>query len=82
MPITPPETVTPCDYTWGKKEKGMEKQQLTRPEPATSRSVADPLAAEPRSPPASIDPFPSQEFSLPCDYDHKRVIISCADFLP
>ena len=41
-----------------KKEKGMEKQQLTGPEPATSRSIADPMAAEPRSPPASIDPFP------------------------
>ena len=28
-----------------KKKKGMEKQQLTRPEPATSRSIANPLAA-------------------------------------
>ena len=27
-----------------KKKKGMEKQQLTRQEPATSRSVANPLA--------------------------------------
>ena len=43
----------------GKKEKGMKKQkQLTGPEPATPRPIADPLAAEPRSPPASIDPFP------------------------
>ena len=32
----------------GKKEKGMKEQQLTRPEPETSRSIADPLAAEPR----------------------------------
>ena len=31
--------------------------QLTGPEPATSRSIADPLAAEPRLSPASIDPF-------------------------
>ena len=30
-----------------KKEKGKEKQQLTGPEPATARSIADPLAAEP-----------------------------------
>ena len=32
---------------------GKEKQQLTEPEPATSRSTADPLAAEPWSLPAS-----------------------------
>ena len=31
-----------------RKEDGVEEQQLTRPEPATSRSVAVPLAAEPR----------------------------------
>ena len=30
-----------------KKEKGKEKQQLTRPEPATSTSIANPLAAKP-----------------------------------
>ena len=36
----------------------MKKRQLTEPEPATSRAIADPLAAEPRFPPASIDPFP------------------------
>ena len=35
----------------------MKKQQLTGPEPATSRSIANPLAAEPRPPPASIDPL-------------------------
>ena len=29
--------------------------QLTGPEPATSRPIAYPLAAEPRLPPASID---------------------------
>ena len=34
--------------THGKKEKGMKKRQVTRPEPATFRSTADPLAAEPR----------------------------------
>ena len=28
-----------------KKEEGKKKQQLTGPEPATSRSIADPLAA-------------------------------------
>ena len=28
-----------------REEEGMEKQQLTRPEPVTSRSIADPLAA-------------------------------------
>ena len=32
----------------------MKKWQLNGPEPATSRSIADPLAAEPWSPPASI----------------------------
>ena len=32
----------------------MKKRQLTGPEPATSRPLADPLAAEPRLPPASI----------------------------
>ena len=37
----------------------MQKQQLTGPEPATSRSIANPLAAKPRLPPASIDPLPS-----------------------
>ena len=41
-----------------KKEEGKEKQQLTEPEPATSRSIANPLAAEPWSLPASINPFP------------------------
>ena len=36
----------------------MKKRKLTGPEPATSRPIAaDPLAAEPRSPPTSIDPF-------------------------
>ena len=35
----------------------MKKWQLTRPEPATSRPIADPLAAEPRLPPASVDPL-------------------------
>ena len=34
----------------------MKKRQLTGPESATSRPLADPIAAEPRSPPASIDP--------------------------
>ena len=32
-----------------KKEERKEKQQPTRPEPVTSRSTADPLAAEPWS---------------------------------
>ena len=41
-----------------RREKGT-KLQPTGPEPATSRVIADPLAAEPWSPPASIDPFPS-----------------------
>ena len=41
-----------------KKEEGKEKQQLTGPEPATSRSIADPLAAEPWPLPATINPFP------------------------
>ena len=35
----------------------MKKWQLTGPDPATSRPIADPLAAEPRFPPASIDPL-------------------------
>ena len=42
--------------TWWKK-KGMKKWQLTGPEPATFRSIANPLAAKPRLLPASIDPF-------------------------
>ena len=29
-----------------KKEQGKEKQQLTGPEPTTSKSIADPLVAE------------------------------------
>ena len=33
----------------------MKKRQLTGPEPATSRSIADPLAAEPRLPPTSTE---------------------------
>ena len=37
------------------KEEGMEKWQQTRPEPATSRFIADYLAVEPWSLPASID---------------------------
>ena len=41
-----------------KKEEGKEKQQPTTPEPVTSRSIANPLAAEPRSLPATINPFP------------------------
>ena len=45
--------------THGKKGKGMKKQQLTGPEPATSRPIPDPLAAETRSLPTSIDLFPS-----------------------
>ena len=32
-----------------KKEGGKEKQQLTGPEPATSRCIGNPLAAEPWS---------------------------------
>ena len=43
----------------GKEREGNREQQLTGPDPETSRSITDPLAAEPRSPPASIDPFPS-----------------------
>ena len=39
------------------KEEGMEKQQLTGPEPVTSRSIADPLAAELWPLPPSINPF-------------------------
>ena len=42
------------NYTHAKKEKGIKKWQLTRPEPATFRFIADPLAAEPWSPSASI----------------------------
>ena len=41
-----------------KKEEGKEKQRLTGPEPATSRSIADPLAAESWPLPATINPFP------------------------
>ena len=41
-----------------KKEEGQEKQQPTRPKPAPSRSIADPLAAGAWSLPASIDQFP------------------------
>ena len=41
-----------------KKEEGVEKRQPNGPETATSRSLADPLAAAPWSLPASIDPFP------------------------
>ena len=40
-----------------KKEEGKETQQLTGPEPATSRSIANPLAAEPWPLPATINPF-------------------------
>ena len=40
-----------------KTAEGMEKQQLSGPEPATSRSIADPLAANPWSLPASTNPF-------------------------
>ena len=36
-----------------RKEERMEKQQLTGPEPVTSRSIAGTLAAEPCSHPAS-----------------------------
>ena len=42
-----------------KEREGNEKRQLTGPEPATSRSIADTLAAEPWSLLASIDPFSS-----------------------
>ena len=41
-----------------KKEEGKERQQLTGPEPATSRFIADPLAAEPWLLPATINPLP------------------------
>ena len=41
-----------------KKEEGKDKQQLTGPEPVTSRSIADTLAAEPWPLPATINPFP------------------------
>ena len=41
-----------------KKRGGKEKQQpMAQSQPATSRSIADPLAAEPWSPPASINPY-------------------------
>ena len=40
------------------KKRAMKKQQPTRPEPATCRSLADTLAAEPWSLPASINLFP------------------------
>ena len=36
--------------------EGMEKQQLTGSEPVTLKSIADPLAAESWSLPASINP--------------------------
>ena len=35
----------------------MNKRQLNGPEPATYRPIADPLAAEPRLPPAFTDPL-------------------------
>ena len=41
-----------------KIEEGMEKRQPTGPEPVTSRSTADTLAAEPWSLPAAINPLP------------------------
>ena len=41
-----------------KKKEGKEKQQLTEPQPATSRPIANPSAAEPWPLPASINPFP------------------------
>ena len=37
----------------------MKKWQLTGPEPATSRSIADPLAAEVKLPLVFFDTFPS-----------------------
>ena len=40
-----------------KKEEGKEKQQLTGPEPMTSRSIAKPLAVEPWSLPGTINLF-------------------------
>ena len=40
------------------KEEGKEKLKLARPEPATSRCIADPFAAELWLLPASINPFP------------------------
>ena len=42
----------------------MKKWQLTGPEQATSIPIADPLAAEPRSLPASFDPFSSSVSSV------------------
>ena len=42
-----------------KEEEGKEKQELTGPEPATSRCIADPLATEPWSLPATINPVSS-----------------------
>lgn len=41
-----------------KEEEGKDKQQLSEPEPATSKSIVDPLAAETWSVQASINPFP------------------------
>ena len=40
-----------------KKEKGIQKQQLTEPKLAISRSIANTLAAEPWSLATSINPF-------------------------
>ena len=40
-----------------KKEQGKEKQQLTGPEPTTSKSITDPLVAELWPQPASINLF-------------------------
>ena len=52
-----------CDYNkrqgselhMVKKEEGKEKEQLTGPEPATSKSIANPLAVEPWPLPATIN---------------------------
>ena len=65
-----------------KKEKGKGKQRLTGPEPATSRSIADPLAAESWSLPATINPFPPlvlsrASFETPPDDKHQISIIYC-----
>ena len=43
----------------GRKRRELMIWQLTGPEPATSRSIAGPLAAEVKLPLASFDPFPS-----------------------
>ena len=46
------------NYTWQRGE-GNEKTAANRTRASNLQTLADPLAAESRLPPASIDPFPS-----------------------